>query len=366
MPQSATPQKREFENAIKVIRQCVSGKNRSLPKDENKLREYAERLVNAYNKFVGNIAAKYPGFNRTKQAVADDKFDRSHKPNLIKFLGIVGYEIEQPAGFNLIDTDSLKKLSAESTLNSTDIDLNVSFTGSISDLSSSDSEENQGSPTKILSQSTVNDTQLPSTSNTNAQKSKNSDNSSVEKDISNENLISDASNLQNISVNDVISKNLTDLETSLSSKISDSVGNDSDENQKGQTAPKSTINGDANLIQLEQSDNSESDNTDPIPKNPLGQNSPLEPKDPNKANKTSSASNQTAKMTTKIEFHNLCARTFNENYEGDPKGLDSFLNKIESIEILCENDDHKKILIRNVVAHVTQRALDVTNNCGRS
>lgn len=138
MPQAQTKQKREFENAIKAIKQCVSGKGRYLPTDENKLREYAERLVNAYNEFVENVSTKYPGFPRAKQALADDKFDNSHKPNLIKFLSVVGYEIEPPAGFNQIDIDSLKKSSANTTADPNDID--TSFT--TSDLSDSDTEGN--------------------------------------------------------------------------------------------------------------------------------------------------------------------------------------------------------------------------------
>lgn len=68
---------------------------------------------------------------------------------------------------------------------------------------------------------------------------------------------------------------------------------------------------------------------------------------------------KTVKMTSKIEFHNLCTRTFTEVYNGDPSGLDSFVRKIESIEILCENNDHTAILIRNILANVKYRALDI-------
>lgn len=64
-------------------------------------------------------------------------------------------------------------------------------------------------------------------------------------------------------------------------------------------------------------------------------------------------------MASKIEFHNLCARTFTEVYNGDPGSVNSFIRKIESIEILCENDDHRKILIRNIVANVRDKALDI-------
>lgn len=70
-------------------------------------------------------------------------------------------------------------------------------------------------------------------------------------------------------------------------------------------------------------------------------------------------STQTVKMESNIDFHNLCARPFTEVYNGDPQGAYSFIKKIDSIEILCENNDHRKILIRNILANVKTRALNI-------
>lgn len=54
------------------------------------------------------MLAKYLGFSRPKQAIADNEFDNSHKSNLIEFLSIVGYEIEPPTDFNQVNINSIK------------------------------------------------------------------------------------------------------------------------------------------------------------------------------------------------------------------------------------------------------------------
>lgn len=70
-------------------------------------------------------------------------------------------------------------------------------------------------------------------------------------------------------------------------------------------------------------------------------------------------SNSKIKMTTKVEFHNLCARTFNEVYSGEAQGLQAFISKIEGLALLVENNDPTSILLNAIKSNVKNFASEV-------
>lgn len=64
-------------------------------------------------------------------------------------------------------------------------------------------------------------------------------------------------------------------------------------------------------------------------------------------------------MTSKSEFYKMCVQTFTDVYDDDPLVAHAFVRKIQTLEPLCEDETHKKILVDVIMSNVKGRALDV-------
>lgn len=54
--------------------------------------------------------------------------------------------------------------------------------------------------------------------------------------------------------------------------------------------------------------------------------------------------NNTNMTLSKAEFLNMCSRTINSIYSGDPLGLNPLLNSVELLETMAETDEHRNVL----------------------
>lgn len=61
---------------------------------------------------------------------------------------------------------------------------------------------------------------------------------------------------------------------------------------------------------------------------------------------------------SKLDFLGHCSRTINYIYNGDALGLMPFINAVELLKSVCENDDHKGVLLQFVKTKLQSRALE--------
>lgn len=77
-------------------------------------------------------------------------------------------------------------------------------------------------------------------------------------------------------------------------------------------------------------------------------------------NQTQNLNNNSGNMAqiSLLDFYNLCARTFTDEYSGDPLALRPFINKIELVEGMCQNEQHRTTLKNFIMANVKGIAAD--------
>lgn len=142
--------------------------------------------------------------------------------------------------------------------------------------------------------------------------------------------LNDTNKTLNLSIDELLSKNLDNL---LFKTVSTNANNLSESENIQTVQPEGT--------NVPSSDNSNLDSN------------------PNRSNNITSSPNQTIKMTSKAEFYKMCVQTFTDVYDGDPLVAHAFMRKIQTLEPLCEDETHKKILVDVIMSNVKGRALDV-------
>lgn len=86
--------------------------------------------------------------------------------------------------------------------------------------------------------------------------------------------------------------------------------------------------------------------------------------DPNRINAYRTRQQNTVMNSTNsnqisdLDFYNLCARTFTEEYSGDPLALRPFIHKINNAEAMCRTDRHRNTLKNFIMANIKGSAAD--------
>lgn len=315
---------KQFNNAVKKVAIYNTDANRKLPDDDVKLNKYATDILNAYNNFVRYAAEVYPSMNAASKRQIDEKFSNNYSKSVVDWIDFLGFSVEPPVSLNECNIDSLISKSPEGAKGQTN---------NVSEDENESNGENEDNDAVNGSMKTVNE---------NADRGEMNQKSPSKLDKKKESLFT------------LREPNEFDELYSL-----DFARRMPEPTKRAKKQTNERFH--SNYVQR-RSENSNMLRTG----NLRGRGGGFRP--PNRSNLIISSGEedddnfddvQNGDLISKLDFYNLCARTFTEVYSGDPLGLRPFLNQIKMVQGMCKTREHIDLLQNFIMSHVRGVALDL-------
>lgn len=98
--------KKDFYNATERVL-VIKRESDKRTLNTDKINEYVERILSAYNAFVAATDTNWSQYNEESKGTITKSFRESYNPRLIESLHFLGFHVQLPAKASTIDKDSL-------------------------------------------------------------------------------------------------------------------------------------------------------------------------------------------------------------------------------------------------------------------
>lgn len=102
-------------------------KKRNLPTDTNMINKYRDEVFEQYNAMAALAASVFDDLDQKEQEKITNSFERFYKPRLIEALNFIGFIVETPKNFELLELDCIGNLPADGASGGKDDDDDLEF-----------------------------------------------------------------------------------------------------------------------------------------------------------------------------------------------------------------------------------------------
>lgn len=302
-----------------------SDRSRKLPTDQNMLNKYRDEVVEKYNAMAALAASIYETLDEKEKEKIKNSFEKFYKPRLIEALNFIGFMVEAPENFDALEIACIADLPIDGAAGGND-DTDLEF------------EENESFKAAMQQHMQPNDDERTERIRSMFEQNQNNKPTGLKADAKASRVVTNTK-FRNMNPNDF--DNLYSLDPK---KIA------------------ANRNNFQNWRQTQPTKSNAYPNAYPKPRPPNPENFRTNYRqgtvqnDPNDWDYSYSDSHDEISV---INFYNLCARTFTETYSGDPLALKPFINQINMVQRMCQNEGHEAILKDFIMSHVKGLASDI-------
>lgn len=319
--------KKKFYNEASKILIFKTDKRRNLPTKVETIEKYKNDLLQSYNAMTAYAESVFTTLDKKAGDKLTSSFTQHYKPRFIEALNFIGFETELPLSFDRVELDRITALSDVGAVGGNDDGLN--------DNNLTDDEDENASFAKILDEmSRTNDGVFDTKSNTMGAKKQNRT----------------THNAKQGAAHTFVNTKFTGMRPSDFENAFSLDPNRIAANRIAANRNRRLNNLNPNFANVYRNNDHNDDSDNENDENFGGMNAP---------NYNAHAIPQNRDEISQISFYNLCARTFNEMYSGDPLSLRPFIHKINSVQRLCQNEVHETTLLDAIMSHVNAIAADV-------
>lgn len=300
-------------------------RKRTLPQDQNKINNYKDELIEQYNAMAALAGSVYDDLEQKEKDKITQSFTKFYKPRLIDALNFIGFHVDVPKDFEVIDPECVGALPDEGAIGQDD-DIELEL------------EEHESFKQAMQSHMQTN---TDGKSQSKLEPSKN-----VKTHLKPDAKASRpymASRFQGMKSNDF--DNMFSLDPNRIN--ANRAGRQNNLPPQTVSNPNFETHSRANT------------NVRPNVLRNASRNANYDVHDWNYSQNSQGDDNDDVDQISELNFYNLCARTFTETYAGDPLALRPFINKINMVHRMCQHEGHEAILKDSIMAHVKGLAADV-------
>lgn len=352
------PLKSAFYGKASNILIYKTDKKKKMPQDPKTIDRYRDEVIEKYNAMAALARVIYDGLEQKEKDKLTQSFEKFYKPRLVNALNFIGFRVDLPANFEIINIADVGTLPDEGAIGAdNDDDLDFIESESFKEAMQLRMQSNDD----VLQQ---NDEKLhESNQNDNA--------NGVKSSVKSQRVFT---NSKFRDMNPVDFDNMFSLEPD---RIAANRGRGSNfpnsnrfpnanerfkpnlhSNFNSNSRPNTNFNSNSRPNTNFHSNSRPNANFDSNYRDTSNFNRNFYPDLPQSHENNNEYDDNDYRISD-INFYNLCARTFRETYSGDPLALKPFINQINMVHRMCQHEGHEAILKDFIMAHVKGIAADI-------
>lgn len=335
--------KRKFYNDASKILIYRGDKKRSLPKDEREINKYKNDLIQSYNELASDVQTNFENFDQSTKDKRVSSFDQHYKPRLIEALTFLGFSVDSPANFEIIDKDKVVQMPESGAFGGQDDSKNDNVE------QHEEEEDDDVIFDEMMNKLRQSNYGLSVTNPNGKNLGPQNPPGGLKSGAKTRTFVN--SRFSGLRPDDF--DNMYSLDPS---RIAANRGRSSNWRNPNPHQNTNTRFGSNSYPNANFNSNSRA-----------GTNVNFNPNSRENANLNPNLDEDVSQVydddvddfITEINFYNLCARTFTETYAGDPLALKPFINKINMVQRMCQHEGHEAILKDFIMSHVKGIASDI-------